>query len=275
MKNRIGIFKQRKVWSLPCRELDRIILARLYDLIEHDSDMVERIKAFWESRKSDEVDERHVLKEQIRKVQEQIDRLDALLTRPARPLTKATEERYLARLDEAEADLARLQKKQAELQELEEPESVIPNFYYVLAHLPTEYKKLSIEKQKKMTRIVAKEVRLDMLSPHLFRLYIAWENGIAVRPDVALLWRGITPNNSEAWTEEEDELMRLYYPDRPQIEVMQALPRFAWNRILERAQDLNIRRTVWHPGPHQLNLYHRTVRYDDLTAVAQLMQGEE
>jgi hypothetical protein len=114
-----------------------------------------------------------------------------------------------------------------------------------------------------------------MLSAHLFRLYIAWENGIAVRPDVALLWRGITPNNSEAWTEEEDVLMRLYYPDRPQIEVMQALPRFAWNRILERAQDLNIRRTIWHPGPHLLNLYHRTVRYDDLTAAMQLMQGEE
>lgn len=56
-------------------------------------------------------------------------------------------------------------------------------------------------------RIVAKEVRLDMLSAHLFRLNIAWENGIAVRPDVALLWRGITPNNSEAWTEEEDALI--------------------------------------------------------------------
>ena len=26
---------------------------------------------------------------------------------------------------------------------------------------------------------------------------------------------------------------------------------------------------------NQLNLYHRTVRYDDLTAVAQLMQAEE
>ena len=70
-------------------------------------------------------------------------------------------------------------------------------------------------------RIVAKGVKLDMLSPHLFRLYIVWENGIAVRPDVALLWRGITPNNSEAWTEEEDEMMRLYYPDKPQIKIMQ------------------------------------------------------
>src|SRR5215469_3589624 len=65
----------------------------------------------------------------------------------------------------------------AAMQAIEDPQSIIPNFYYVLAHLPTEYQKLSIEGQKKMMRIVAKEVRLDMLSAHLFRLYIAWENG--------------------------------------------------------------------------------------------------
>ncbi len=128
-------------------------------------------------------------------------------------------------------------------------------------------------------RIVAKEVKLDMLSPHLFRLYIVWENGIAVRPDVALLWRGMTPNNSEAWTEEEDTMMRRYYPDKPQIEVMQALPRWAWNRILERAQVLKLRRDIVPSlnfnGPHPVNMYHRTMRYDDLMAAEQLVQGEE
>jgi hypothetical protein len=275
MKNRIGILKQRKLWSIPCRELDRIILARLYDLVEHDSDMVERIKVFWESRKTDEVDEGQVLKEQIRKAQEQIDRLDTLLTKPARPLTKATEERYLARLSETEADLARLQKKQAEWKEVEEPESIIPNFYYVLAHLPSEYKKLSIEGQKKMMRIVAKEVKLDMLSPHLFRLYIAWENGIAVRPDVALVWRGVTPNICEEWSEEEDNMMRSFYPEKPQIELMQAFPHRAWYRICDRAQVLNLRRSLPHQGRTRVNGYHRTMRYDDLEAVAILGTSRE
>ena len=279
LKNRIGVMKQRKLWSVSCQELDRIILERLFDLVRHDSDMVERIKAFWESRKTEGVDEAHVLRQQIKKAQDQIARLDKLLTNPARPLTKATEGRYLTMLDDAEVDLARLQRKQAEWQELEEPQSIIPNFYYVLAHLPTEYKKLSIEGQKRMMRIVAKEVKLDMLSPHLFRLYIVWENGIAVRPDVALLWRGMTPNNSEAWTEEEDHLMRQYYPHKPQIEVMQALPRWAWNRVLERGQVLKLRCDIVPSlnfnGPHPVNRYHRTMRYDDLTAAEQLVQGEE
>ncbi len=123
--------------------------------------------------------------------------------------------------------------------------------------------------------VTSKEVKLDMLSPHLFRLYIVWENGIAVRPDVALMWRGMTPNNSEAWSIEEDNIMRRYYPEKPQIEVMRALPRWAWNRILERAQDLNLRRKVSHNGPHPFNSYHRTMRYDDLMAAEQLAQGEE
>lgn len=46
MKNRIGILKQRKLWSISCQEFDRIILDRLFDLVAHDSDMVERVRRF-------------------------------------------------------------------------------------------------------------------------------------------------------------------------------------------------------------------------------------
>ena len=275
VSNRLGVMKQRKIWSVSCQELDCIILARLFDLVRHDSDMVERIKAFWENRKTEEVDEAHVLRQQIKKAQDQIGRLDKLLTNPARPLSKTTEERYLKMLNEAETDLARLQRKQAEWQALEEPQSIIPNFYYVLAHLPTEFKKLSVEGQKKMMRIVAKEVKLDMLSPHLFRLYIIWENGIAVRPDVALVWRGVTPNICEEWSIEEDNFMRKYYPTSPQIDLMRALPHRAWYRICDRAQVLDLRRSLPSQGRTRVNVYHRTMRYDDLEAVVQLGQSME
>jgi len=89
----------------------------------------------------------------------------------------------------------------------------------------------------------------------------------------------MTPNNSEAWTEEEDNMMRMHYSNKPQIEVMQALPRWAWNRIIERAQVLQLRRDIVPSlnfnGPHPANMYHRTMRYHDLTAAEQLVQGEE
>ena len=126
-----------------------------------------------------------------------------------------------------------------------------------------------------MMRIVAKEVKLDMLSPHLFRLYIVWENGIAVRPDVALVWRGVTPNICEEWSEEEDNMMRRYYPEKAQIELMRAFPRRAWYRICDRAQVLNLRRSLPHQGRARVNGYHRTMRYDDLEAVANLGESRE
>lgn len=273
LKNRIGVMKQRKVWAVSCKHLDRIVLDRLCALILHDSDMVERIKAFWESRKTDEVDEAQVLKQQIKKAADQIAHLDKLLTDPARPLSKTSEERYLTTLAEVEEELARLKRQQAARQALGDPQSVIPNFYYVLAHLPTEYTKLSAEGQKKMMRIVAKEVKLDILSPHLFRLHIIWENGIAVRPDVALVWRGVTPNICEDWSEEEDMIMRRCYSEDSQIELMKALPHRAWYRICDRAQVLNLRRNLPHQGRARVNVYHRTMRFDDLEAVAQLGQG--
>jgi hypothetical protein len=50
---------------------------------------------------------------------------------------------------------------------------------------------------------------------------------------------------------------------------MQALPRWAWNRILERAQVLNLRRSLPRQGRARVNVYHRTMRYDDLATAAQ------
>lgn len=73
--------------------------------------------------------------------------------------------------------------------------------------------------------------------------------------------------------------MQLLYPDKTQIEIMQALSRRAWNRILERAQDLHLRRklatSLNFNGPHPANPYHRTMRSSDLEAVADLVETEE
>ncbi len=273
--NRIGIIQTQKVWSVPHEELDHIILDRLCNLAQHDSDLADRVKAFWVSRKTSEMDEAQVLKTQIEKTQAQIKHLDRLLTNPASPLTEEAEKRYIKMLKEAEVDLQRLLKKQAEQNEHEDPETVIPNFYYVLLHLPIAYKTLTNESQKKMIRKVIKQVKLNIVSPHLFLLCIEWENGIAVRPDIALVWRGVTPNNADEWSEEEDNIMRMYYPDSPQIELMQALPHRAWYRICDRAQVLNLRRNIPNQGRTRVNMYHRTMRYDDLEAIARLVQGEE
>ena len=273
--HRVGIIQTKTIWSVSCKELDAIVLSRLCELVEYDSEIADRIRAVWDSRKTDLVDEAQVLQTQIEKAQAHIAQLDNLLTKPARPLSQKTEARYIEQLAEAEISLEILLEKQKVQSERESPERVVPNFYYVLSHLPTEYKKLDSEHQKKMIRKVIKSIRLNLVSPHLFLLHIEWEDGVAARPDVALIWRGTMNNTNEAWSQEEDGLLAALYPEASQLEVMKAFPRFPWSRICNRACVHKIIRTLPPQGRARINVYHRTMTYQDLDAVAALVQEPE
>lgn len=275
LHNKLGIMRQVRVWSVACEDFDHIVITRLCALARGDGDMSARIKAFWDQRKSDNVNEAEVLGIQIHKAEAQLRRLDQLLTDPAEPLSPETEKRYISLLREVEQDVQRLLKKRAELGQYDDPAKVIADFYEVLAHLPTAYKHLTPANRKRMAQQVIRDIRLRMLSTHLFLLQIEWQNGIAACPDVALLWRGASPNTAEDWTPKEDAVLTEQYHSAPQVQIMQALPSRAWNRILERAQVLGLRRRISHAGPRQFNVYHRTMTYRDLEAAAALVHDPE
>jgi hypothetical protein len=157
----------------------------------------------------------------------------------------------------------------------EDPERVLADFYTVVARLPTEYKRLTSANRKRMAEQVVRDIRLNILSAHLFILRVEWQNGIATCPDVALIWRGVSPNTGRDWTPEEDRALTECYTRAPQLEVMKVLPSRAWNRILERAQVLGLRRKITHAGPHPFNVYHRTMSYRGLEAAASLVDDPE
>jgi hypothetical protein len=145
---------------------------------------------------------------------------------------------------------------------------------YVLSHLPAEYKKLDSEQQKKMIRKVVKGIKLNNVSAHLFLLHIEWEDGVAARPDVALIWRGSMANTNEAWSKEEEKTLFAMYPEASQIELMKTFSRFSWYRICDHAKENGIyrNRAVTNTGPWRTNPYHRTMSYQDLEAVASLVK---
>jgi hypothetical protein len=122
---------------------------------------------------------------------------------------------------------------------------------------------------------VVKSIRLNLVSPHLFLLHIEWEDGVAARPDVSLIWRGTMNNTNEAWSEEEDGLLAALYPEASQLELLQAFSRFSWYRICDRAKEHDIRRALPRQGRARLNFYHRTMTGQDLEAVAGLVQEPE
>jgi hypothetical protein len=65
LKGRSGIAQRDRAWSVACEELDRIVVGRLCDLARYDGDLSARIKAFWDRRAAEGVNEVRLLKLQI------------------------------------------------------------------------------------------------------------------------------------------------------------------------------------------------------------------
>jgi DNA invertase Pin-like site-specific DNA recombinase len=274
LKMMSGMMKTDMWWALPSHELDRIVFARLCDLADHDPDMAGRVKAAFESMQGQEVNEANLLNQQIAQTQERIKRLDYLLTTPSIPLDEATATNYALDLAELRQKLPRLLKKQ-QAQPAIDPGKTIADFYFVLSHLPTEFQKQGIDVRKQIMSKLVKQATINNISPHLFHLYIVWHDGIATRPDVALLWRGIALKNLQGWSEEEDALLRALYPRGSQQELMRSLPRRSWILIRERAEALKAFREVSLPGRRKTHEYYATVSYADLEAAIQYAENGE
>jgi hypothetical protein len=140
----------------------------------------------------------------------------------------------------------------------------------VLSHVRAEFNKQDPQTKKDIMKKLIDEVKINALSLHLYTLHITWIQPMAAgREDVALLWRSDPLNNHvmAVWTEEEETALKRLYPDRPQIEVMQAIPTKTPGQIKKKASELGVKRDRYHIIDTQR--FYWTVAYADLqTAVA-------
>ncbi len=260
-------------WCLRSPEFDSIVLDRLFALSEQDSQLADRVKQTFASLKGKGIDETNLLQEQIDQTKEQIERYDFLLTDTSIGLDKETAKIYAANLAELRPKLARLLKKLDERPDVD-PAETITNFYFVLSHLATEFLKQGIDVQKQMMTKLVKQITVDKLSPHLYSLFIVWQDGIAHRPDVALLWRGSAVREKEGWSEEEEHAIRTYWPQAHPFEVMQYLPTRSIDSIANHAIELGVRRTV-RTGGKRVNTYDKAMTYADLQAAISQVAEED
>jgi hypothetical protein len=275
LKTRSGIISYKMLWSLSGREIDSIIVYRLFELAEQDKDMADRVKAIFDSMKGEEEDEAKLLKKQIEQTRKRIERLDFLLTDTSIELDVETAKEYARDLSELRPKLARLMKKQKEKPNLD-PGETIENFYFVLSHLTTEFLKQSSDVQRQMMSKLVKRVIINNLSPHLFYLYIIWQDGVATRPDVALMWRGQPIPDREAWSNEDNTLIRTYWPKGQQEEILQLFPLSTWSSIRQQANRLGVYRSKeLKSGRKKINPYHETITYTDLETALYFAQAEE
>jgi hypothetical protein len=155
-----------------------------------------------------------------------------------------------------------------------DPETTIKNFYFVLSHITTEFFKQNPEVQRKMMNKLVKRVIVNNLSPHLFYLYIIWQDGVATRPDVALLWRGQPMPNRDEWSDEDDALIRAYWPMGQQEEILKLFPSSSWTSIRHQANILGVHRSKeLKSGRKKVNPFHETITYTDLISAMQFAQA--
>src|SRR5579871_3874725 len=276
-KYRTGLMNSKVLWTLPASELDRIVVERLFELAERDSDMAERVRKVFDSMKGQAVNEVDLLTGQIETTRQQIDKLDFVLTSPTIKLDVVTAGKYAEILAELRPKLARLLKRQKDQPDLD-PGVTITNFYYILAHLPTEFGKQSRQVQRQIMGKLVKQLTVTNLSPHLFRLYIVWQDGIATRPDVALLWRGHALRDSEGWRDEENEIARQYWHDGEQLDIMRLLPLRSWTSIRQQANVLGVVRSQelrFGAHGHRKPNVHETMTYKDLEVAKESAENGE
>ena len=125
-----------------------------------------------------------------------------------------------------------------------------------------------------MSKLV-KRVIVNNLSPHLFYLYIIWQDGIATRPDVALLWRGMPVSDTQEWSEEDNALVRAYWPKGQQREVLKLFPLRTWTSIKKQANTIGVHRSKeLKSGSQKVNPYHETMTYKDLETAMQFTHAD-
>ena len=108
------------------------------------------------------------------------------------------------------------QRKEAAIACREDPATSIKNFYHILSHLRHEFFSKSPQTRKDIIRKLIEEVKVSVLSPHLYSLY-TWISPVSCgREDVALFWRSDPINDEELseWTAEEEKALRLLYPGK-------------------------------------------------------------
>jgi hypothetical protein len=278
----VGLGRLRHVWTLPCREVDTIVLDRLIALAEYDNGLVERVKTYFETASKEGEGSITVLDTAIAKTQNALKKVSRTI---AALIKKMAEEEGLAEQDveldpndplmkeyrQLSATLRRLkrQRDEAALLANEDPTRSITDFYHVLSHLRSEFTKQDPQTKKDIMKKLIEEVKINALSPHLYTLHITWIQPMAAgREDVALFWRSDPLNNhvKAVWTEEEEAALRTLYPDRPRNEIMQAIPTKTPGQIKKRAGELRIRRPRWHID--ETERFYWTVCYADLQAAA-------
>lgn len=198
------------VFTISGPGLDTIVKERLQSLSEADSHMAARIQENLEEVQKSQLQACSSIDEQLTTIAQQLKRARARLNNIEMDLDDETIAELKGKVTDLVTRQTDLQNKRDRIARIKGPEQVA-NFYEVLRNFREKYDGLSLEEKQRLIELLTTTIELELVSPHWFKLTIEWIGPVSVRPDVCLIWKRI-PIKGKPLSEEEMEIIRLYYP---------------------------------------------------------------
>jgi hypothetical protein len=253
-----GAMYDDTIFSIPVKELDRIIVARLEELAARDRHLAEKIQQQLEqvhAQRAEECldidDQLRVLDRSIKQLKKRVATIEELFEEiddQHEDLDEDDEDDPLKRmalqLKEFLAQRAALLLKKQKLNIVTKEEIV--EFYDTLNNFRVQWPKLSLEQQQKLISLLARKIEVTSLSPHWIQLTVHWIGAVSpdasMRPDPALIWRIIPAHQPpiEGW---ELTLITQQYPlVQRREDLLSQLPRRTWHALSKQAHLLHLKK---------------------------------
>ena len=113
----------------------------------------------------------------------------------------------------------------------------IEQLHSLLGNFETVWSTFDLDQRQRAFSLLINRIEVEVISPHWIRLSIDWLDAVCPRIDIAYLWK-VTPARGDVLSEEEEAILRQYYPHATRLEVLKQLPDRTW-RALQRHASVN------------------------------------
>jgi len=230
-------------FSIRAHLVDGIFLERVKALAIADQHIAQTIEQSIKSLEEQHIEETVSIEDQLVNVRLEIKKTLAFLHDKILMLTpkeKGDYNKSLAGLRDQEQQLLEAQEQalqtdlKKDFQELED----------LLVDIPGQLDGCTMERKQKLAKLITESVTIEEVSVHWLRFTVLWRGPLANRPDVCLIWRQQGRRRSDDWTQEEDEYIRVNYPEGDKCAILEMLPVRTWKMISRRAAILGVHRRI-------------------------------
>jgi hypothetical protein len=256
--------------SIPCEEIDAIIVKRLIEHVRSISQKRESIETYQQQVQNTRQKRQSRIKQlekSVQDIEEEQKRLTEQLgqkdkgetgeNEPKRKPSARALELILERIDVLEDERQTLLQT---IQELEEESTKdFGSLDEELEELEALWPWYEFEKRRTLINFVIKEVVIDSMSTHWLRIQVLWLHEEWGREEIFYFRRN---GKRREWTDEEIELVRANYASMSGLQLMALLPDKSWKSIRDKGKyTLEIARTTGRPKPGEESVPHWATNY--------------